>query len=1347
MASWDPVAFKTLLRTTSQRLGQLQERKDSQGQITRRDIATLLSQGNLGLARAKAANLIQEDGDGDLLEELEMLVGVIGGCVGELEGVGSGKTLSPVLVEAAATIIHVAPSTESKDLNTVREILTQRLGPAFAQVASRSRNKHVSPRVMQILATPPPSASKMDDCLLNIANTYGVKWTPEPRRQDILNSISEILDTDPGSAPIVDLPRLRKLCSQGLPDDPPWIRPRIWRLLFGTLPVLKTTWEKENQKQRDSYYDLVRRVLDPLTSLPPPTTPLSPTDTTISAISESLFRLPPDLFSMLEGEPGSASPRISPLDLSAPDDVRIDCALNLDKRLELIRAENDDGSPTGIPEIRLEPEAHSPPASSSTSTFTVPSTPDPSSLSARRPNAPTTLLHSRPYSTPPAHHTHLTALHRLLYLHSALNPANQSPHIPSLLVPLYSALVGEVERAEVAHAEADTFWLFEALVGEVGEMEEQEGGKVWMKRFSERVGWADGELADSLHSKSLDPILPHYSYRWLAPLLTQTLPLSSVFPVWDVIFACPMRTRDSNPKLEYLVDICTALLIRARTPLFRLGKPGRKSPGLWAQEHAALPPLSPLRPWELSDAFMEGMALLTTYPIDAAGGIDRVLQTALDLAQKRIEEKDREKERERERVNGGFGARIRERVWKGFTNQVADGEEEEEGEEETEEEEEETEEESGEEHDDGNETETPAAPTLTSRLANTVWRGITNQSSMEDEMPSPPSPSSPSRSRSPSPPPPKDPYAEKPLPVPSTPPPTQQTSIWGYAGKLKDSDTVATFAKVGTNWRAKAMDAWSVRRGSNASAPGPSPDSRGNSHSVSGIPSPSSVASDLPPQKSGWPSLGGFSDTPSPRRGSLPGLPDRENAMNPPRPAFFRSPRESFLPQPRRQNSTAPPSPHLSAVDRYDSEDDQSSSSFVHKAKASLASFAAFQAQSSPPVPPAKSGPRPLMLNSRELMTSKPQSSARSDGGTPLQRQGQWSDVLLAKGHVLRQESISSTTSLPPSDALSRPYQHPRSAGTGPRSDYDSDGGSRRIPLNRKSISPMAVVSRSPRLPWAASPSSGHSSDNGMTSLRGHPLSNGSIAEETTSEHGWRNFESTALDSPTTISSPPIPPTPITSTTPSEGVRVVNNGHMGSGSISMISEEGGPLEAPAQSRLLIRKKTPPPASADVEGTDTSEDSTSVSRTPSSATKTTPSRIRSKRYVARPANLRIRDNSLRANANTVVEQRAPSPNTLAPEWPEEQELATTPRVGDFGPSSEPESASESPTLSRRLPARKTSGDTDRPRKALVDGGVRARKVSTGSREVRRTRDSGAEEGDDEGYDDLLSAYESEEGSRE
>jgi hypothetical protein len=73
----------------------------------------------------------------------------------------------------------------------------------------------------------------------------------------------------------------------------------------------------------------------------------------------------------------------------------------------------------------------------------------------------------------------------------------------SLLIPLYSVLLQEVESPDVAHVEADTFWLFEAMVGEFAELEDDEGGNGWMRRFSDRLAWADPELSADLVSLAL----------------------------------------------------------------------------------------------------------------------------------------------------------------------------------------------------------------------------------------------------------------------------------------------------------------------------------------------------------------------------------------------------------------------------------------------------------------------------------------------------------------------------------------------------------------------------------------------------------------------------------------------------------------------------------------------------------------------------------------------------------------------------------------------------------------------------------------------------------------------------
>lgn len=55
----------------------MQDKKDAQGFIVRKDIATLLQQGNIWLARAKAQGLLIEDTSADLLERVDMYIGVL----------------------------------------------------------------------------------------------------------------------------------------------------------------------------------------------------------------------------------------------------------------------------------------------------------------------------------------------------------------------------------------------------------------------------------------------------------------------------------------------------------------------------------------------------------------------------------------------------------------------------------------------------------------------------------------------------------------------------------------------------------------------------------------------------------------------------------------------------------------------------------------------------------------------------------------------------------------------------------------------------------------------------------------------------------------------------------------------------------------------------------------------------------------------------------------------------------------------------------------------------------------------------------------------------------------------
>jgi len=191
------------------------------------------------------------------------------------------------------------------------------------------------------------------------------------------------------------------------------------------------------------------------------------------------------------------------------------------------------------------------------------------------------------------------------------------------------------------------------------------------------------------------------------------------------------------------------------------------------------------------------------------------------------------------------------------------------------------------------------------------------------------------------------------------------------------------------------------------------------------------------------------------------------------------------------------------------------------------------------------------------------------------------------------------------------------------------------------------------------------------------------------------------------------------------GVSVQNPDHR-RGSIVLSESQDSPVHASFEGRKVGRKKTPPVAELEA-----SEASDSSAPMPSRGV-----RSRYKKVPARLAALRIQDDM---QPNAVVEPSTPSPNNLAPDSMD-FDVASTPKAATFdingGTPIPPRSRSP-----RRLRKISTEGRDVRTRKISSEG--RARKTSS---EDRRVTDSGAEEGDDEGYDDLLSAYESEDGFR-
>ncbi|KAF8707681.1 Vps4 in the MVB pathway, partial [Rhizoctonia solani] len=212
------------------------------------------------------------------------------------------------------------------------------------------------------------------------------------------------------------------------------------------------------------------------------------------------------------------------------------------------------------------------------------------------------------------------------------------------------------EDDSTQHIEADTFWLFVELMGELGSIVGDpgdwslppvasgsgEGVRGVMTRLSDRLKWADARLWEDMVKKSLDPKLPYFSYRWIACLLAQDLPLAALLPTWDTLFAQDPSTPETNPKIEFLINVCVALLLGVRDKLVRAGNK-RGGVGLWGEEEEEDDdvPLSMIQPQPLSpntlpmnDAFVQGMLLLQRYPLESVG-LAWVINKAFELGAKR----------------------------------------------------------------------------------------------------------------------------------------------------------------------------------------------------------------------------------------------------------------------------------------------------------------------------------------------------------------------------------------------------------------------------------------------------------------------------------------------------------------------------------------------------------------------------------------------------------------------------------------------------------------------------------------------------------------------------------------
>jgi len=194
--SFNGAKLKVCLKLCITRLQMLQKKKENQGVLSRKEIATLLGKNKEELARIRVEQIIRDDYVVEVLEILELYCTLLTSRFGLIEAV---KECDPGLMESVQTIMWCAPrlQAEVNELKQIAHAFGVRYGKEFIRQAmsnlddtedAQPGSGKVSARVMHKLTDYTPKASLVDNYLVAIAQTYGVEYIPpiRPPEADLL---------------------------------------------------------------------------------------------------------------------------------------------------------------------------------------------------------------------------------------------------------------------------------------------------------------------------------------------------------------------------------------------------------------------------------------------------------------------------------------------------------------------------------------------------------------------------------------------------------------------------------------------------------------------------------------------------------------------------------------------------------------------------------------------------------------------------------------------------------------------------------------------------------------------------------------------------------------------------------------------------------------------------------------------------------------------------------------------------------------------------------------------------------------------------------------------------------
>lgn len=416
----------------------------------------------------------------------------------------------------------------------------------------------------------------------------------------------------------VDIDRLSQLCLHGIPDRPNTLRPLCWRILLGYEPVRQSDRSAFLRKQRREYYNFVNDLLvDPFIEASKETKPSKNE-------RRSKKGKKPSEPTKIESNPLNDDSRytdyyadnlvLEQIDKDVRRGTLADIAFfqqpvpisllsplspHLKPKLSMEAARTSIDMQLGLPKATVSLD----PASTEDVQLQIKTrrtifarlrhlnkdfgardrSPRPS-LETGRVASITTNMDEEDIED-----LHWESIERILFIYAKLNPAIKYVQgMNELLAPLYFVLANDESAGHRAHAEADSFYCFTALMSDCRDLFERthdhntsddagRGVSAVLTRFMDRLKYLDPVLHENMMGKAIEPT--YFAFRWYCCLMAQefdlpgkcqklvlnVLTVIDVIRLWDSIFADRCLETSDNP--GYLTDFCCALLINVRDEL------------------------------------------------------------------------------------------------------------------------------------------------------------------------------------------------------------------------------------------------------------------------------------------------------------------------------------------------------------------------------------------------------------------------------------------------------------------------------------------------------------------------------------------------------------------------------------------------------------------------------------------------------------------------------------------------------------------------------------------------------------------------------------------------------------